>query len=71
MVSYEYDIASLMDSWSDWCSKLIELSKLEYSSRSFIKRILDQLNETNTDDNSMFIVKIYVIIFLACILLII
>ena len=53
MVSYEYDVASLMDSWSDWCSKLIELSKLECSSRSFIKRILDQLNENTTDDNGM------------------
>ena len=52
MVSYEYDVASLMDSWSDWCSKLIKLSKLECSC-SFIKRILDQLNENTTDDNGM------------------
>ena len=38
MTSYENDITSLMDSWSDWCSKLIELSKLEYSSQLYIKK---------------------------------
>ena len=54
MVSYEYDAASLKDSWSDWCSKLLEFSKLECSSRSFIKRILDKLNDNTTDDNSKF-----------------
>ena len=58
-MSYENDVATLMDSWSDWCNRLIQLSKLEYSSRLFIKRILDRLDENATDDNSMLNVIIF------------
>ena len=58
-MSYENDVATLMDSRSDWCNRLIQLSKLEYSSRSFIKRILDRLDENATDDNSILNVIIF------------
>ena len=50
VVSFDLDIQSILDTWSDCCCRLISLSKLEYSTRSVLKKILDQLEDCETGD---------------------
>lgn len=40
---------SLMDSWSDWCAKLLEFSKVESDHRPLVKKILQRLEEDSSD----------------------
>ena len=47
-----------MDSWPEWCSKLIKLSKLESSSRPLIRKILAKLDENNGDNSKIIIVNL-------------
>ena len=53
VVPLEYDLTTVMDCWSDWCRKHIEYSKLDCSSRLFIRKIFDTLNENDTKDNGI------------------
>ena len=45
----DYKADSLMDSWPDWCAKILEFSKVESDSRPLIKKILQRLEEADND----------------------
>lgn len=40
---------SLMDSWSDWCAKLLEFSEVESDHCPLVKKILQRLEEDSSD----------------------
>ena len=40
---------SLMDSWSDWCTKLLEFSKVESDHRPLVKKVLQRLEKDSSD----------------------
>lgn len=40
---------SLMDSWSDWCAKLIEYSRVESEHRPLVKKILQRLDKDSSN----------------------
>ena len=43
----DYKADSLMDSWPDWCAKILEFSKVESDSRPLVKKILQRLEEAD------------------------
>lgn len=45
IVSFEEDSASLMDGWMEVQERLVELSKIESSTRAYLKKILEGLEE--------------------------
>ena len=38
-----------MDSWSDWCARLHEYSKVETEHRPLVKKIIQRLEEDSSD----------------------
>ena len=40
---------ALMDSWSDWCARLREYSKVESEHRPLVKKIIQRLEEDSSD----------------------
>ena len=38
---------SLMDLWSDWCTKLLEFSKVESDHRPLVKKVLQRLDSSD------------------------
>ena len=51
VIGIEGRITSLMDSWPDWEQKLIALSKVESATRPAIKSTLQQLDESEVEDD--------------------
>lgn len=47
MLSVEGIASSFMEMWPEFCRKLIELSKLESSSRPLIRKVLAKLEESD------------------------
>ena len=62
VISFDDNVNSLMDSWPEWCRKLIKLSKLESSSRPLIRKILAKLDENSGDNSKVIIVNLYCIL---------
>ena len=51
------DVSTMMNSWPDWCDKLVKLSRLESNTRPYLRKILQNLTEVEPgDDNGEFIV---------------
>ena len=44
----ECNVNSLMDTWVDWSTRIVEFSKTESSSRPYIKKKLKKLNEAES-----------------------
>ena len=40
MIGLEGDIHSLLDNWQEWKEKIIQLSKLESSTRPLLRKVL-------------------------------
>ena len=52
----EDDVSTMMNSWPDWCDKLVKLSRLESNNRPYLRKILPNLTEVEpADDNGEFI----------------
>ena len=45
ILQLEYNVNSLMDTWVEWSTKIVEFSKAESSSRPYIKKKLKKLDE--------------------------
>ena len=45
IASFEDDFHSMIDGWLDWREKLIQLAKLESTTRPMIKKLLEALEE--------------------------
>jgi len=49
LVHCEVNINSLMETWPNWCRRIIALAKVEAVNRPFIKKLLDKLDITSED----------------------
>lgn len=49
ITTFETSVNSLMDTWPEWCEKLLKFAKLESSTRPVIKKIIAKLEDCNSE----------------------
>ena len=47
IVSFENDSASMIEGWLEWSEKVIEFSRLESSTRPFLRKLLGDLEKSD------------------------
>ena len=48
MAPFEVNIDSIMHNWEEWCAKIINFSKIESATHPIMKKMLAELEKTDT-----------------------